>query len=60
MIISEHLFERTKSKLCTNILFCFISNLVLFLNDLKNRVSCVSNIKNTADQVYGFVYPIRF
>ena len=29
MIICNHLFERTKSKLCTIIIFCFIYNLVL-------------------------------
>ena len=50
MIISEHLFERTKFNVSTVILFCFISNLfhilVLLLSYLKNSVSYVSD-KNT-------------
>ena len=45
MIISEHLFERTKFNVST-ILFCFISYLVLLLSYLKNSVSYVSD-KNT-------------
>ena len=46
MIISEHLFERTKFNVSTIILFCFISNLVLLLSYLKNSVSYFSD-KNT-------------
>ena len=46
MIISEHLFERTKFNVSTVILFCFISNLVLLLSYFKNSVLYVSD-KNT-------------
>ena len=41
MINSEHLFDRSKFRLYIKILFCFISNLVLLKNDLKDNVSCL-------------------
>ena len=40
-ISSKHLSDRTKYRLCTNILFYFISNLVILQSVLKNSVSCV-------------------
>ena len=43
MITFEHLIERTKSRVCNIILFYFISDMFLFLSDLENIASFVSN-----------------
>ena len=58
MITFNNLSDRTKSRLCKNILFCFIFKLIPLISDIKNSVSCVSN-KNTTEQVkilYNFLY----